>query len=107
MIYLIILSFSNFYRTPEYFSNPETALTNDWTLVSTILAVDRNSPLERVTAMHKIGEAIKRSLRPLSSSWINAIGFQLFPSTVMKNTVYETYNRHSVVFANVPGPPVS
>lgn len=96
-----------FSRKSEVFNNPETALTNQWTMVSIEFAVNEESRIERATATHRITSAMKRSFKPLSTNLVNNVANAILPRSLVQKVLWDSYSRHSIVFGNVPGSSVS
>lgn len=88
------------------FKDADAALTNNWTLVSSEFAVNENTRLDRVMKTQQIMTKMKRNLQPISNAFVNTIGSSILPRSLMQKTLWDTYNRHSIVFGNVPGAPV-
>lgn len=75
-------------------------------MLSAEFAVNENTRIDRALKTHKTMNDIKQALQPLTNVLINTLGCAILPRCIFKQTIWDTYNRHSVVFGNVPGPPV-
>jgi len=81
-----------------------TPLTNDWTFVSTPLALGEASPTARVRATSALFGALKASPEALVARLLVALNATL-PPCLFGYVGRSLMSRHSVVFSNVPGPP--
>jgi len=94
-----------FPRSPEELQDPSLALRNKFCLVSCDLGVHCSDVVERLSHIHATTTELKSSSKPYMQLLIQNTIPPLLPLKVGRQTVYDVFCRHSVVFSNVPGPP--
>lgn len=80
-------------------------LRNLWCFVSAKLAVEQVEPLARLKATQNICNNLKESPTAFVQLGVQDFLGPRVPYAVTQKTAYDTFNRHSLVFSNVPGPP--
>jgi hypothetical protein len=93
-----------FPRPREELENPDTALRNKWAFVSAHLPVDACDPHGRLRAVNAEMKMVKDSGRVVMQSWVQENLLPLLPRFFARQTAYDIFSRHSMVFSNVPGP---
>eukprot|EP00382_Lankesteria_abbotti_P005420 CAMPEP_0113853580 /NCGR_PEP_ID=MMETSP0372-20130328/6516_1 /TAXON_ID=340204 /ORGANISM="Lankesteria abbotti" /LENGTH=169 /DNA_ID=CAMNT_0000825999 /DNA_START=36 /DNA_END=541 /DNA_ORIENTATION=- /assembly_acc=CAM_ASM_000359 len=93
-----------FVRSAESYVNPETALRNAWAFVSVKLCVDADSDTQRLILTRKVTQGIKKRLQPLVNFLSTTLSSRI-SLWLTRLLAWNSYSRHSFIFANVPGPP--
>lgn len=79
-------------------------LTNNFCFCSVPFPVGQASPEERVRATSKHMNKIKNSMTPFVSNWIVNSLNPLLPKFQTQALAKNLFQRHSLIFSNVPGP---
>ncbi len=85
-------------------SNRSTSLQNRWVLLSVDLGVGIEDPVQRLKTITKTTAKLKNSPIALVQNFVQSDMAPLLPISVARQTVYDTFIRHSMVLTNVPGP---
>ena len=93
-----------FPRTTTELSNPQTALSNKWCMVSCEMHIGYyESILNRLQTIHNSMSKVKESSRPIMQLCIQNGIAPLLPQTIARQAVMDVFSRHSCVLTNVPG----
>lgn len=80
------------------------SLRNLFTFLSTGMAINEKDPIARIKATAKETDALKKSPFAMVSLKFNSFLGPKLPFFLARQTLLDTFSRHSVVFSNVPGP---
>jgi hypothetical protein len=89
--------------TPNDTTRP-TSLQNRWVLLSVNLAMGIRDPIERLNTITQITSKLKHSPMAYVQNFVQSSIAPLLPISLARQTVYDTFIRHSMVLTNVPGP---
>lgn len=93
-----------FPRTSIEVSNPQTALTNKWCMISCEMHIGYyDTILQRLSCIHNSMSEIKASSRPIMQLSIQNRIAPLLPRPIARQAVMDVFSRHSLVLTNVPG----
>jgi len=84
--------------------NRTTSLSNRWVLLSVDIGVGITGAVERLKTITATTSKLKNSPIALVQNFVQSKVAPLLPVTVTRQTVYDTFIRHSMVLTNVPGP---
>lgn len=93
-----------FPRVPVVGPDPSANLKNYWVFVSAPLPVSIPDTLLRMEACKAAMVAIKQSPIAAVQCWVQKSIVPYLPRFVARQTVFDIFSRHSMVFSNVPGP---
>jgi WS/DGAT C-terminal domain/Wax ester synthase-like Acyl-CoA acyltransferase domain len=93
-----------FPRSDVELSNPQTALSNKWCMISCDMCIGYDDILHRLQNIHTSMSQIKQSSRPILQLLLQNMIVPFLPHSVARQAVMDIFARHSVVFTNVPGP---
>ena len=93
-----------FPRSPNEISNPQTALSNKWCMISCEMHIGHyDTILHRMRSIHSSMAQIKGSSRPIMQLCIQNLIVPFLPRTIARQAVMDVFSRHSLVLTNVPG----
>ena len=90
-------------RPPEELENSRTGLRNKWAFASVRMPVGENTGIARLKACNASTTELKQSSVVGVQFYIQTYILPLLPSFLRKQTAYELFQRHSMVFSNLPG----
>jgi len=93
-----------FPRSPLELSDPATALSNKWCLVSCGMAVGCSNVADRLAQIHRNTSELKSKPRAYMTLKIQNTLVPWLPHALSRQTVMDLFSRHSLVLTNVPGP---
>ncbi len=93
-----------FPRPKRQLQSPSTALRNLWSFISVPLTVRENNAKERLLNCAKNTRRLKKSPAAVIQLFLQDKVLSLLPSFFTRQTAYDVFIRHSVVFSNLPGP---
>ena len=95
-----------FPRPKKETADPTLALRNYWAFISCRLPIGVEGVKDRLAACHRSMEHIKGSLAGPIQMWLQTNLLPLLPKSLQRKTGHDVFSRHTLVFSNVPGPPV-
>jgi hypothetical protein len=93
-----------FPRPSSETSDPQLALRNKWVFVSSDMGLGCENVLDRLQYVHDSMNEIKSSPTPFCQLSVQSNIPPYLPTALARQTVFDTFSRHSLVFSNVPGP---
>lgn len=93
-----------FPRPSSETSDPSTALRNKWVFVSMKMGVGIKTIMDRLNFVTAESSRLKKSPEAFCQLKVQESIPPKLPLKLARQTVYDMFVRHSLVFANVPGP---
>jgi hypothetical protein len=90
---------------PRDVSDPNSALRNKWAFASLPVPLSSSGDAkDKVLAVNHATNAIKSSPVVGVQWWVQSVILPLLPAFLVRQTAYDLFARHSLVFSNLPGP---
>jgi hypothetical protein len=93
-----------FPRPKKDLSSPSTALRNLWSFISVPLVIRENSAKDRLLSCAKNTRRLKRSPQAIIQLFVQNYLLSFLPLWFNRQTAFDAFSRHSMVFSNLPGP---
>lgn len=93
-----------FPRPKKELQSPATALRNLWSFISVPLVIRENNAKERLMSCAKNTRRLKKSPAAVIQLWLQDKILSLLPTFFTRQTAFDVFSRHSIVFSNLPGP---
>jgi NRPS condensation-like uncharacterized protein len=93
-----------FPRPKKDLSSPSTALRNLWSFISVPLVIRENNAKDRLSSCAKNTRRLKRSPQAIIQLFVQNYLLSYMPMWFNRQTAYDAFSRHSMVFSNLPGP---
>merc|ERR1711862_559827 len=93
-----------FPRSNDEVEDMSRALSNKWVFISTDMGIGYNNIFDRLAYVHNNMNELKQSPLAYCTRKIQETIAPKLPVKLAKQTVFDTFCRHSLVFSNVPGP---
>lgn len=93
-----------FPRSKDEIEDKSRTLSNKWVFISADMGIGYDNIFDRLAFVHKNMNKIKQSPLAYCTRQIQEIIGPKLPSKLRKQTVFDSFCRHSLVFSNVPGP---
>ena len=93
-----------FPRPKKELQSPATALRNLWSFISVPLVIRENNAKERLMSCAKNTRRLKKSPAAVIQLWLQDKILSLLPAFFTRQTAFDVFSRHSIVFSNLPGP---
>jgi hypothetical protein len=91
---------------PDHETTDKTrTLRNKWAFISCEMGVGVDNQMDRLNYVHNHLKELKNSPYAFVQLSVQETLPPILPFKVSKQTLYDTFVRHSLVFSNVPGPP--
>ena len=90
-------------RPPEELENGTTGLRNKWAFASVRMPVEAINGVDRLKACNATTTDLKNSSIVGVQFYIQTYILPFLPGFLRKQTAYELFQRHSMVFSNLPG----
>ena len=91
-------------RSLNQLNTPETALRNYWVFLTVPLPMSIASIKERLAICNATTTELKSSPTAYVQMWLQNFLPKVLPVFLQRQTAYDIFTRHSMVFSNVPGP---
>ena len=79
-------------------------MKNKWAFVSAHLPTGHGTARSRLVEATREMQAVKESGRVVVQQWVQETILPHLPTFLARQTAYDIFSRHSMVFSNVPGP---
>lgn len=93
-----------FPRPKKDLSSAATALRNLWSFISVPLFIKENTARDRLINCCKSTKKLKRSPAALIQLFLQDKVLSIMPTFFARQTAFDVFSRHSIVFSNLPGP---
>ena len=93
-----------FPKSQDEIADKSRTLSNKWVFISADMGIGYNNIHDRLAFIHNNMNKIKQSPLAYCTRQIQEIIGPKLPSKLSKQTVFDSFCRHSLVFSNVPGP---
>jgi hypothetical protein len=93
-----------FPRSRDELDDPMRSMKNKWAFVSAQLPTSAPTAMGRLEDASKEMQIVKLSGRVVVQRWVQEVVLPHLPQFLARQTAYDIFSRHSMVFSNVPGP---